>query len=210
MSADEDELYGNGYLAADVADPDPQGKYAHLTMPYFDAAMTMLRTNEKRLSLQRRYHMADAQMDQSNDNALALLNEARQFRTQQDSMSAMIFSGRSLAYATNNHPVIREKISNAVLGILWYLILLVPFVFFFEKLLFGFTDIRKQLLAHGVIFISVFLLLQAFHPAFHMVRSSLMILLGFLIFLLSVAVTAMGQRTLPGDHQSTAPERRPG
>ncbi len=72
---------------------------------------------------------------------------------QGDAMSAMNDSGRSLAYATNNHPVIREKISNAVLGILWYLILLVPFVFFFEKLLFGFTDIRKQLLAHGVIFV---------------------------------------------------------
>ena len=143
------------------------------------------------MRLQNKYHMADDQMKESQSDAEKLLADARLSRLKGDAMSAMNDSGRSLAYATNNHPVIRDKISNAVLGILWYLILLVPFVYFFEKLLFGFTDIRKQLLAHGIIFIAVFLLLQAFHPAFHMVSSSLMILLGFLIFLLSVIVTLM-------------------
>ena len=52
----------------------------------------------------------------------------------------------SLAYAINNHPVIRGRIAQAIVGILWYLGLLVPFVFFFEKLVFGFADVRKQLL----------------------------------------------------------------
>jgi len=199
ITKDEPELYGQGYLAADVSDPDPDNKYVHLTMPYFDAAATMLRTNEKRLTLQNQYHMADDQMNSSHENAKELLYSAWQSRNQGDTMSAMNDSGRSLAYAINNHPVIRDKISNAVLGILWYLMLLVPFVFFFEKLMFGFTDIRKQLLAHGVVFITVFFMLQAFHPAFKMVRSSLMILLGFLIFLLSVVVTLM----VTGRFQST-------
>jgi len=52
--------------------------------------------------------------------------------------------------------------------ILWYLGLLVPFVFFAEKLVFGFADIRKQLLAVSLIFVVVFALLNLFHPAFQM------------------------------------------
>ena len=48
--------------------------------------------------------------------------------------------------------------------------LLVPFMFFFEKLVFGFTDIRRQLAAQGAIFVLVFLLLRLLHPAFHMIR----------------------------------------
>jgi len=66
-----------------------------------------------------------------------------------------------------------------------------PFAFFFEKLIFGFTDIRKQLIANGLIFLAVFSILQFFHPAFRMVRSPLMILLGFLIALLAVVVSMM-------------------
>ena len=62
----------------------------------------------------------------------------------------------ALSYLILNHPVIRESIGEAVLGILWYLGLLVPFAFFFEKLVFGFTDIRRQLLAQGGIFLTVF------------------------------------------------------
>ncbi|MHB9024599.1 MAG: FtsX-like permease family protein [Armatimonadota bacterium] len=178
----EAELDGRGYLAIDTP---------NITFPYFDAAASMLRTNLKRLRLQEKYNMADAQMLELHKQGVLQLEEAREYRAAGDAVNAVNAAGRSLAAAINNHPVIRTKVSHAVFGIIWYLFLLVPFVFFFEKLVFGFTDIRKQLLAVGVTFIIVFMLLQHFHPAFQMVRSSIMILLGFLIFVLSLTVTAM-------------------
>ncbi|HEY3417520.1 MAG TPA: M28 family peptidase, partial [Armatimonadota bacterium] len=182
IPANEGELEGNGYLAADTP---------NITFPYFDAAASLLRTNQKRLRLQERYSMADAQMLELHKQGVKLLDEARKDRAAGDAVDAVNKAGQSLAAAINNHPVIRTKVSHAVFGIIWYLFLLVPFVFFFEKLVFGFTDIRKQLLAIAVIFIIVFLLLAHFHPAFQMVRSSVMILLGFLILVLSLTVTAM-------------------
>ena len=193
--ADEPELYGNGYLAAD---------YPNLTFPYFDGAASMLRTNKKRLRLQEQYKMADQQMIDAQAHGEEMLQTARTLRAAGDPFSAMNAAGNALSSAINNHPVIRDKISNAVFGILWYLGLLVPFVFFFEKLLFGFTDIRKQLLAVGIIFIVVFALLQYFHPAFRMVSSPMMILLGFLIFLLSLVVTMM----VSGKFQQTIADLR--
>src|SRR5690606_19912333 len=103
----------------------------------------------------------------------------------------MLAARDAVTYATLNHPVMRENIFEAVVGILWYLGLLVPFVFFFEKLAFGFTDIRKQLAAQAIIFLVVFLLLRLLHPAFEMIRSSLMILLGFVILLISGGITLL-------------------
>ena len=178
----ESEAEGRGYLAADTS---------VLTLPEFDAAASILRTNEKRLQLQKRFGMADEQMLSFHNQGQAWLTDAHHLLQSNDTASAINSAGASFAYAINNHPVIRARVSQAVVGILWYLGLLVPFVFFTEKLVCGFTDIRKQLVASGVIFIIVFALLQQFHPAFQMVRSSLMILLGFVILLLTFLVTLM-------------------
>jgi len=194
-TADEPELFGNGYLAAD---------FPNLTFPYLDGAASMLRTNAKRLRLQNQYHMADPQMNDAQAHGELMLAEAHQLLDKGDPFSAMNAAGNALSSAINNHPVIRDKISNAVFGILWYLALLVPFVFFFEKLIFGFTDVRTQLLAVGVIFVVVFTLLQFFHPAFRMVSSPMIILLGFLILLLSIIVTVM----VSGKFQQTIAELR--
>ena len=180
--ADEPDVFGEGYLAADA------GVLAH---PAFDAAASMLRTSEKRLQLQERFGMADEQMLGFHNQGQVWLSNACVQLEQKDPAVALNSAGTSLAYAINNYPVIRTRISQAVVGILWYLGLLVPFVFFMEKLVCGFADIRKQLLASGIIFIVVFTLLRLFHPAFQMVRSSLMILLGFVILLLTFLVTMM-------------------
>ncbi|MEI7436203.1 MAG: FtsX-like permease family protein [bacterium] len=182
IARDEPELWGLGYLAADTP---------VLIRPHLEAAVSMLRTAEKRLVLQRRFGMADAQMLSFHQTATNRLEQARQLLEKNNPAQSAIAASASLAYAINNHPVIRERISQAVIGILWYLGLLVPFVFFAEKLFFGFTDIRRQLLANGLIFIAIFVLLRLFHPAFQMVRSSLVILLGFLILFLTLMVTAM-------------------
>ena len=182
IKPDEPEAYGRGYLAADTET---------LTMPALDGAASILRTNEKRLRLQKRFGMVDEQMLSFHEHGTNWLADAYEKLQQNDPASAVNSAGASFAYAINNHPVIRSRVSQAVVGILWYLGLLVPFVFFTEKLIFGFTDIRKQLVASGGIFLVVFALLQQFHPAFQMVRSSLMILLGFVMLLLTFLVTLM-------------------
>jgi hypothetical protein len=179
---DEPDIDGRGYLAAD-----------HETLPWVHiaAAESMLRTAGKRLRLQKRYGMADRQMLAFHAQGRERLQEARDQLEKRDVSGAALAAGSSLAYAINNHPVIRGRISQAIVGILWYLMLLVPFVFFFEKLVFGLADIRKQLAACAAIFLAFFGLLRLLHPAFQLIRSSLVILLGFLIFFLTMAVTLM-------------------
>src|SRR5690606_21246901 len=61
----------------------------------------------------------------------------------------------------------------------------------FEKMMFCHTDIRKQLIAQVIIFLVVFGLLRLLHPAFTMIRSSLMILLGFAVVLIAGSMTLL-------------------
>ena len=178
----ESDLVGAGYLVGDTP---------NLIFPQLDAAASMLRTSEKRLKLQQRFGMADEQMLAFQASARDWLGIAQQKLAQFDLVAAVNAASTSLAYSINNHPVTRNRITQAVVGILWYLGLLVPFVVFCEKLIFGFTDIRKQLVAIALIFLVLFTVLRIFHPAFQMVRSSLMILLGFVILLLTLLVTLM-------------------
>ncbi len=86
---------------------------------------------------------------------------------------------------------LRGSISSAISSIVWYLFLLVPFAFFLERLAFGFADIRRAITTHAVIFLSSFTLLGLLHPAFRLVGSPVMILLGFVILMISLAVSGL-------------------
>lgn len=177
----EKEVDGPGYLVAD--------NEFLLNVPK-EVAKSMAWVNSQRLELQNRYNMADEQTNTYHDKTIARLEEVRENANAPHHTKAQL-AREAVTYATLNHPVLRDSIMEAVMGILWYLALLVPFVFFFEKLLFCNTDVRKQIAAMLIIFLSVFVLLRILHPAFHMVRSSLMILLGFIIILISGGITLL-------------------
>jgi hypothetical protein len=174
------EIEGNGYLAADTP---------YLLNVPREGAQSMLLVNGKRLALQLRHRMADERVRAFHERSRTLLARSQQSGTPHK--AAALDQRSAVTYATLNHPVLRRTIGGAVAGILWYLGLLVPFAFFFEKLAFGFADIRKQLAAQALIFLAVFTLLRLLHPAFAMIRSSLMILLGFVIMLISGGITVL-------------------
>lgn len=174
------EIDGPGFLAADTP-------ILYDTQRQISASMLFL--NDKRLELQNRHAMADERVNLYHRRAKDLDKASREQGKSRH--TARLEARDSVTYNELNHPVLRESISEAVVGILWYLGLLVPFCFFFEKLTFGFSDIRKQIAIQGAAFTVAFALLRLLHPAFEMVRSSLMILLGFVIILLSGGITVL-------------------
>ncbi len=172
-------LKGDGYW--------PEDNNLMLNIP-FEIATSMAQLNRKRFDLQDKYQMIDKQTAAFQIKSEDIIKTARE-GVDRPYKKNLLDARNSVTYATLNHPILQDNISEAIVGILWYLALLVPFVFFFEKLVFGFPDIRKQLIAQALIFLTVFGLLAFLHPAFQMIRSSLMILLGFVIFMISIAIT---------------------
>ena len=174
------EIDGAGYLAADT--PIIEDIPAKVS-----ESMSFL--NGKRLDLQNRHAMADERVNAYHKKSVALVEDSRE--KGKALQAARLELRDAVTYNELNHPVLRRSIGDAVVGILWYLGLLVPFCFFFEKLVFGFTDIRKQIMAQAIIFAAVFGLLRILHPAFEMVQSSMMILLGFVIIVISGGISIL-------------------
>ncbi|MDQ1256314.1 MAG: hypothetical protein QG656_910, partial [Candidatus Hydrogenedentes bacterium] len=92
------------------------------------------------------------------------------------------------ALASRAYPLVLKTQSDAVLSVLFYLALLLPAAYFLEKLLFAFPDIRRQILGRAGIFFAVFFLLRFANPAFKLTVNPYIVLLGFIMFALTLAV----------------------
>jgi uncharacterized protein YhhL (DUF1145 family) len=178
----DDSISGEGYLASD---------HTILQNVALEQARSMNRLNDSRIGLQQEKGLADRHTIDFHEQSGTLLQDAIVDDEEMSFFQRVLTARDSLTYSIIIHPILRQNINDAVISILWYMALLVPFMFFFEKLVFGFADIRKQLAAQAIIFLVVFLLLRLLHPAFEMIRSSLMILLGFFILMISLAITLL-------------------
>ena len=180
------DIDGPGFLAADTP---------VLQRVPFEVSRSLLQVNGKRLDLENHYGMADERTKVYHEKSKEL--EALAAHPDQPQKDARLIAQDAVTYSELNHPVIRRTINEAVMGIIWYLGLLIPFTFFFEKLVFGFSDIRKQIATNCIVFIAFFVLLRLLHPAFSMVRAPLMILLGFVIIMISGGITVLFAAKFP-------------
>ena len=179
LDLEDKEVSGPGYLAADTPS---------VTQIERDLALSMASVNARRVALQQRSAMADEMTVTYSRKATELAADAVKAANEGHPAEARRMALDSIAYSSNIHRVILQNASDAVVGILFYLVLVVPFAFVMEKLLIGHPDIRHQLVYQSAIFLIYFLALRAVHPAYALVRSSTMILLGFITFSLAIAV----------------------
>ena len=179
IAEDAREIYGDGY---------PADTTKLVTNIELDAALSMAQTNARRVAQQERHGLADDLLLLYNERAIALATESQQLAAEGRTVAARRKAWQSLAYSSHVHPVTRKNIRDAIVGIIFYLFLTIPFAFFMEKLLVGSNDIRAQIAWQLIIFLIVFGFLRFLHPAYELVRSSYVILLGFLSMALSLMV----------------------
>jgi cell division protein FtsX len=89
------------------------------------------------------------------------------------------------------YPEVLGTANDSVLGVVFYLFLLLPFCFFLERLLFASPRIEKQIALFFTIFVLMFAVLWLVHPAFELVAAPPIILLAFVIMSLSGIVTVI-------------------
>ena len=173
-------IWGPGYLAADTKS---------IRMWPRHAANAMAAINSHRLARQQRHRVADPVVLQQQETATATNKEALTHAAAAEYPEALSDALDSLAISMQVYPRIGETERDAVIAVIMYLFLLIPFSIFLERLVFGFADIRTQVTAVVIIFTLAFGLLRIMHPAFELVNSGLMILIGFLTLAMSIFVT---------------------
>ncbi len=103
------------------------------------------------------------------------------------------YSRQAWAYEARVYPQAQQTANDVVQGVIFYLFLLIPFAYFLERLLFGYSDLKRQLLAAFGIFILIFGLFSQIHPAFSIgTVNPLIILIAFVMLALSVIVSLLG------------------
>lgn len=91
-------------------------------------------------------------------------------------------------YESRAYPDVQQTAQDVVKGVLFYLWLLLPFSFFMERLLWGFSDLRRQLLAALSVFVVIFVILLKVHPAFEITMNPLIVLLAFIMLALALMI----------------------
>jgi len=101
-------------------------------------------------------------------------------------------SQRAWGLALRAYGGLQDLVGDAVQGIVFFLLLLLPFAYFGERLLVAHPRLSGQAAWAGLIFLAGFALLRYAHPAFQLSIHPLLVLVGFLVLVLSGVVIALG------------------
>jgi hypothetical protein len=85
----------------------------------------------------------------------------------------------------------RDMANDVIRAAIFLLLLCVPFAFCMERLLVGTPNIYRQIAYMAIIFVIMMLALRAFHPAFKISNSPLIIIIAFAIIFMSIVVISV-------------------
>ncbi len=161
---------------------------AILFNPAYVVAKDMWVIDDVRMKKMLKYGVVNKKIQQLHEKAKVALESARGHlaNRQYDAFIASVREAWGLE--ARAYPDFKSTANDTVNGVIFYFALLLPFSFFLERLLFGFTNITKQILGFGGIFVVVFMILKYVHPAFKLSTSPYIIFLAFVILALGTTI----------------------
>ncbi len=147
--------------------------------------------DENRSRLYKRFGISSDRLDKLHKFADEYLTRAETALYQNDYQQALKLARAAWGYESRAYPDVKKTGNDVVNGIMFYLALLMPFAYFMERLIFGFTNINRQILATFGIFLLVFYFLSQVHPAFQITTTPIIILIAFVVLALTVIVISI-------------------
>ncbi len=154
----------------------------------FEGAKDMWVLDEYRGRMLADHHVRNYRIEALHQQALMALREAREAWAEMRYGDFLSSSRQAWGLESRAYPEFRSVANDLVKTVVFYCVLLMPFAFCMERLLFSYADLRRQLLATGGIFLAGFLALRQVHPAFKISSNPIIIFLGFIIMALGIVV----------------------
>ena len=170
----------------------PVSRQTRLTHTAYRVARDISLLNDSRIDNLRRHGVRNERLGNLHDRALDYLDEAGKALEKKEYDRFGEMARRSWTYASRAYLDVHGTTGDVVKGVLFYMALLIPFAWFGERLLLAGATIRRQLLGLAAVFLAAFGILRWVHPAFDLALNPGIILLGFIIFGLSVLVIRIG------------------
>ena len=161
----------------------------------FQAAHDMWQIDDWRIRQQKTFGISSLRLDNLHGKAGSFLKQAEQALTERQWADFVAAARAAWAYEARAYPDVQGTEADTIKGVLFYLALLLPFAFFGERLLFASPTIKFQIVWTVVIFMIIYVCLRYIHPAFQLLDTPWIILLGFIIMTLaSVVIAIVAQR----------------
>ncbi len=190
------------YGSTDNRPPDPNNpndivRNGAITNTALRVAKDMWNLDEFRISNLAKFrivqlHDPENPLTHLHDLAKEDIDKALAAYQAQDYEAFDAYSRQAWANEARVYPQAQQTANDVVQGVIFYLFLLIPFAYFLERLLFGFSDLKRQLSAAFGIFLVIFLVFSLIHPAFSIgAVNPLIILIAFVMLALSVIVSLL-------------------
>ncbi|HDP36172.1 MAG TPA: FtsX-like permease family protein [Candidatus Hydrogenedentes bacterium] len=119
------------------------------------------------------------------------LDEAEQALAANDYSRYRLAAERGWALESKAYSELLAMANNMIRGVLFYLILLLPFAYCLERLALNGGTIKRRIAGMAVIFSASFFVLAVIHPAFRFTLTPMLVLIAFVILALAVAVSVL-------------------
>jgi hypothetical protein len=190
-------LIGQRLLVINSSESDPAGSgykapEAGLLYPsQFMAVSDMWKLDDARIRELAQFGIKNENTEALHDHTRELLKKAEGERRDRRHEDFVADVKRAWAFESQVYADIKRTGDDTVRGVVFYMALLLPFTFFMERLLFGFPDIRFRVAAWVAMFLAVFLVFWAVHPAFRITVTPYIIFLAFVLLALSGLVAIL-------------------
>jgi hypothetical protein len=162
--------------------------------PFYLAALDMYRLDRWRIDEYRRAGITSTTVDELAERTDALLRQAQEAKEKDDGGALFKASTGALANEVRAYQAVRETANDVVHGAIFLLLMLVPFAFTMERLLFATPHVYRQIGLFIGIFLVMATVLWSFHPAFQISSQPLIIIMAFTVIFMSILVLVMVYR----------------
>ena len=157
-------------------------------------AKNMWTLDEVRYERMRRYAIENPRIQQRHQRTAALIEHAEKARDELRWSAYARYAREALGIESQAYNDVVATQNDVVVGIVFFVALLLPAAFFAERLLFAAPDIRRQLALTGLITLAIWILLSQVHPAFQLAHPVIVLLaLMILVMAFFVIVLVMGR-----------------
>lgn len=157
----------------------------------YQAAKDMIILDAHRKENFEQYGIKNERLAELQNESGQLLLKAEEAREKKEWYDFLKYSRQSQAVESRAYPDVKNTVNDVVKGLIFYFILLLPFAFFGERLLFSFTKLEKRIAGTVGIFIVIYGIMRMVHPAFKLTNAPEVILLSFIVLALSLIVLSI-------------------
>ena len=184
---------GEGYVmgAGDGPDAVNSSRSSSIIHTSLRVAQDMWKLDEFRIQRLAKNNIVNQGVVKLHGDAKEFIEKAQKALEARDYESFDSYSRAAWGYESRAYPNVTKTQQDVVNGVIFYLALMIPFAYFGERLFFGYSDLKRQLAAAFGIFLAVFIVFAAIHPAFQITLNPGIILLSFIMLSLSVLVTIL-------------------